>query len=66
MPTADNDGPGEEYGRSDGHARKEEALKGHNDGRVLELDPPELQRRPYTDEEGGLGAEEEREDSERH
>jgi hypothetical protein len=61
-----HDGPREEGGGGYGHAREEEPLKGHYDGMVLELDPPELQRRPYANEEGGLRTEEERENGERH
>lgn len=58
--------PREDRRRRDGHAREEEPLERGDDGRVLQLDPAELERRPDADEEGRLGAEEEREHGERH
>lgn len=51
-------GPGEKRGGGEWDASEEKALEGEYDGRVLNLDPLELERGPYTDEEVGLGAEE--------
>lgn len=59
-----HDGPCEDRWRGDGHAREEEPLERGDDGGVLKLDPAELERGPDADEEGGLGAEEQREDGE--
>ena len=51
-------GPGEERRGGEWDAREEKALEGEYDGRVLDLDPLELEGSPDADEEVGLGAEE--------
>lgn len=51
-------GPGEERRGGEWDAREEKALEGDYDGRILDLDPLELERGPDADKEVGLGAEE--------
>lgn len=51
-------GPGEEGGGDQGGAGEEEALQGNHQGRVLQLNPLELEGGPDADQEVGLSAEE--------
>lgn len=50
--------PSEERGCGEWDAREKKTLKREYDGRVLDLDPFELKRRPNTDEEIRLSTEE--------
>lgn len=56
--------PCEYYRGDEGDTGKEEAFEGEDDGGVLDLDPLELERGPYTDEEGCFRAEEDCEERE--
>lgn len=51
-------GPSKKRGSGEWDAREEKALEGEYYGRVLDLNPLELERGPDADEEVGLGAEE--------
>lgn len=51
-------GPGEERRGGEGNTGEEEALQGEHNRRILDLNPPELERDPNADQEIRLGAEE--------
>jgi len=57
--------PSEKSGRRDREASKEQPFQGLDHAGVLDLDPLELQREPYPDQERRLGAKQEGQESER-